>query len=88
MFMGDHFLRSLISNLTGVPIGGAGGPGGGHQVWSLTIFSSSSDNLDYQPSDMVDMADFLESIGFEVDLTCLNIFCSYFMCLSLFLNNK
>lgn len=29
VFLGDHFLRSLISNLTGMPIG-AGGGGGGH----------------------------------------------------------
>merc|ERR1719184_143398 len=29
MFLGDHFLRSLISNLTGVPIGGPGGMVGG-----------------------------------------------------------
>ena len=68
MFMGDHFLRSLISNLTGVPIGGAGGPGGGHQVGSRTIFSSSSDNLDYQPWDMVNniTADLLNSMGFDI----------------------
>lgn len=33
MFLGDHFLRSLISNLTGVPIGGGmGGGGGGGQI--------------------------------------------------------
>ena len=34
MFLGDHFLRSLISNLTGVPIGGPGG-GGGHIHFTL-----------------------------------------------------
>lgn len=55
MFLNDHFLRSLISNLTGVPIaGGPGGGGGGHFHFTVGPLGGGGGNVMYgNPGDYV-----------------------------------